>query len=263
MEEKSRTSPIFTVNAAELLTAIKQIEFANRGNKWNEENRPVLCSVFFDAPGDGSLSVVATNGHQMAVSALDVKGKGKLAAAIRRDDTKRIIEGLKGKKREDVRLLRDGDKSAILVETSSGDKVGKFVPIGDQDFPNYKAIIPKELSWGASATTEDLRSALKRVGLMAPSGKESRHHMVKFHFTRNSIKLSAFSDAGDGEEEIEAKCETKDTLMALNYRYVLGFLNVAKSERVLMANINSDICAIAFRHEGIDRLLYLVMPIKL
>jgi len=81
-------------------------------------------------------------------------------------------------------------------------------------FPNYEAVLPKDITKSISVPGEDLGAAISRVAQFA----DERSHAVRLRLEKDELKLSASStDSGESEDSIEIAYSGDAGLKVLGY----------------------------------------------
>ena len=138
----------------------------------------------------------------------------------------------------------------------------------DGQFPNYKKVIPENLTMSIMVNKADLEAALKRTTIMVDK-KVSR---IIFRISSGVLKLiSPESDIGTADEEIPCRYNGQDIAMALNFTYVTEPLKVIDSENVVFEfNVNesqngeeaSITKAVIMRSEPAGDYIHVIMPMN-
>ncbi len=90
-------------------------------------------------------------------------------------------------------------------------------------FPNYEMVIPKGNDKIAIFDLEEMKSAIRRVSLMA----DERTRSVKLHIRPNEIQISSqAAEEGEAEEVISADYSGEEVQVGFNSQYLQDFLNV-------------------------------------
>jgi DNA polymerase-3 subunit beta len=138
----------------------------------------------------------------------------------------------------------------------------------DGQFPNYKKVIPENLTMSIMVNKADLEAALKRTTIMVDK-KVSR---IIFRISSGVLKLiSPESDIGTADEEIPCRYNGQDIAMALNFTYVTEPLKVIDSENVVFEfNVNENqngeeasiTKAVIMRSEPAGDYIHVIMPMN-
>ena len=223
----SENVPFFDIPSKDLKEMIKQTIFAVS----DDRNRYFMTGCYFVKNND-VLTMVATDGRRLSCDNKQGLNVPDFQPAI--VPTKILACILKNAPDEGNIQIAVIDKSLFVkfgnVEFSS-------VLIEGQ-FPNYKKVIPENLSQSIMVNKADLDAALKRTTIMVDK-KVSR---IIFHITPGELKLiSPESESGSADEIIPCRYDGQPVSMALNFTYVTEPLKVIDSENVVFEfNVNES-----------------------
>ena len=217
--------PFFEFPSKDFKEMIKETIFAVS----DDRNRYFMTGVYFVKDED-TLTMVATDGRRLSCDNKKGFSVPDFQPAI--IPTKILACILKNAPDEGNLQIAVVDKSIFIkfgnVEFSS-------VLIEGQ-FPNYKKVIPENLTMSFQVNKADLDAALRRTTIMIDK-KVSR---IIFKISSGVLKLiSPESEIGTADEEIPCRYDGQDISMALNFTYVTEPLKVIDSENVVFDfNIN-------------------------
>lgn len=108
----------------------------------------------------------------------------------------------------------------------------------DGQFPNYKKVIPENLTNSFSVNKDDLEAALKRTIIMI----DKKVCRLLFKISSGILQIiSPESDIGTADEEIPCRYDGPDASMYLNVNYISEPLRVIDSEYIVFNfNINES-----------------------
>lgn len=221
----SENVPFFEIPSKDFKEMIKETIFAVS----EDRNRYFMTGVYLVKENE-NLTMVATDGRRLSCDSKKGLNVPDFQPAI--IPTKILSCILKNAPEEGNINIAVIDKSIFVkfgnVEFSS-------VLIEGQ-FPNYKKVIPENLTMSFMVNKADLDAALKRTTIMIDR-KVSR---IIFKITSGMLKLiSPESEIGTADEEIPCRYDGRDISMALNFTYVTEPLKVIDSENVIFDfNIN-------------------------
>jgi DNA polymerase-3 subunit beta len=97
------------------------------------------------------------------------------------------------------------------------------------EFPNYRQVIPNEITQTLTLPTEPLVRALRRVALLSAE----RSRAIRFELSEGQLALSSSNpDLGDAREEIDVDYAGETLSIAFNARYLMDALSVAGAKEV-------------------------------
>lgn len=223
-----------------------------------EEMRLQLQGALLKAKGGGTVEMVATDGHRLAV--VEVDGANVEAGFEPVLVSKKILDELGRLDASDeapVRIVRGANHIGFSVGTR-----WLFSKLDERRFPDYEKVISKENNKKALVDREELLGAVRRIALL--SGE--RMKAVTLAFKTGAIVISSESqDVGEGDQEIAARYDEGNVTLRLNSRYLEQFLEVADSKEVqLLVKDEQSQCQgrPAESLPGIQNYLYVVMPLR-
>jgi DNA polymerase III subunit beta len=239
-----------------LSTAIRRTTFAVS----SEESRYTLNGALLMLKPE-MLTMVATDGHRLAMAEADVKVEGV-------SNELRILVPRKAMGELEKLLGGAGDDS--VVEFSKDDS-HLFFSVGDRiliarlltgQFPNYEAVLPKETPRVAELEKDVLGSALRRVALLA----DERSHAVRLQLDKGRLDLYTTSgEYGEAQESIDAAYDGEAMEIGFNYQYLLDFLGVLGDGGKIRLELQDEQSAGQLRPAGEEssRYRYVVMPMRI
>lgn len=253
----SENVPFFEIPSKDFKEMIKETIFAVSVDR----NRYFMTGVYLIKEND-VLTMVATDGRRLSCDSKKGLNVPDFQPAI--IPTKILSCILKNAPEEGNIQIAVIDKSIFVkfgnVEFSS-------VLIEGQ-FPNYKKVIPEQLTKSFQVNKADLDAALKRTTIMIDR-KVSR---IIFKISSGMLKLiSPESDNGSADEEIPCRYDGQDISMALNFVYVTEPLKVIDSENVVFDfNINETqgdeealiTKAVIMHGDTADDYIHVIMPMN-
>ncbi len=207
-----------------------------------------------------SLTMVATDGHRLAMAETDHKLEG-LPTEIRVLVPKKAMT-------EVQRLTNDSSDDAQIEFAQ--DESHLFFQIGGRlltsrkltgQFPPYEAVLPRETNKTVVLERNELQDALRRVSQLA----DQRSHAVKFMLAKEGIEISASSpEYGEAKEAIEKEYTGEPIAIGFNAQYLLDFL-AAAADGPITLDLKDDQSAGQLRPLADDksRYRYVVMPMRI
>ena len=128
------------------------------------------------------------------------------------------------------------------------------------NFTNYRQIIPQSWVTKTCFTTQELITAVKRVGLVSALSSP-----VKIDINAeagNAIINAATQDVGSAEEVVGCEVAGESIQIALNHQYVLDGLMSVSTDQVFFET-SSPMKPGIFRAGAGENFLYLVMPVRI
>jgi DNA polymerase-3 subunit beta len=207
-----------------------------------------------------SLTMVATDGHRLAMVETDHKFEGFSAET-------RVLVPKKAMTEIQRLAAQSGDDSAIDF---AQDESHLFFQFGGRlltsrkltgQFPNYEAVLPREANKTVVLERSELQDALRRVSQLA----DQRSHAVKFMLAKEGLEISASSpEYGEAKETIEKEFKGDPIAIGFNAQYLLDFLGAA-ADGPISFELKDDQSAGQLRPTGDEssRYRYVVMPMRI
>jgi DNA polymerase-3 subunit beta len=215
--------------------------------------RPILTGVLVETTTEG-LRLVATDSYRLAFS--DLPGLPALS------DTEVLVPATA---LDELRRLRHGEETLevviganqIAVRCGRDEVVSRLLAGG---YPTYRALIPDQLEATISVNAEGLEEALERVALVL---SQSSSMPVVLQVVENVLRLSAKSDQGEAEEEVEVLALSGDwKSVAFNPRYLLDTIQASGTE-VVTIGMTGALTPVLVRGEPVGHYTGMIMPIRI
>jgi DNA polymerase-3 subunit beta len=223
----------------------------------SDETRLNLSGVYVIAGEAGTLRMVATDGHRLAMIERPVTG-AKLERSV-------ILprKGLVEARRLLDEAESDGELALSVTAKDARIAVGDvsfFMRLVDGEFPDYRQVIPKSTRVQVKVQRDDLLAALRRTSLLA----SERSRGVKLSIERGKLEISASNpDQGEASEEIEAAYAGEALSIGFNARYLLDVLNAHGQGDVIELGLTDEVGPGIVKGAQDDSYTYVVMPMRL
>src|SRR5262245_8616455 len=203
---------------------------------------------------EGSLKLVATDGHRLAYASL------KLGAGLPRQEVivprKTVLELSK--------LLADSD-DPVKIELSSTQAAFSFGAVDlvskliDGKFPDYTRVIPAAHKNRLQTDREPLRQALLRAAILS----NEKFRGVRWVIGEGSLKIvSSNAEQEEAHEELEVQYGGDALDIGFNVNYLLDVLNNVSGESIECAF--GDAASSALITYGTEQdFKYVVMPMRI
>ena len=208
----------------------------------------------------GSVTMVATDGHRLAMVEMDHKLEGLSS------ETRVLVPK---KAMNEVQRLAAESSDGALVEFGQ-DESHLFFQFGRRlltcrkltgQFPNYEAVLPRDANKTIVLERGELQDALRRVSQLA----DQRSHAVKFMLAKEGVEISASSpEYGEAKEVIDKEFKGDPIAIGFNAQYMLEFLGAA-SDGPISFELKDEQSAGQLRPIGDEslRYRYVVMPMRI
>jgi DNA polymerase-3 subunit beta len=206
----------------------------------------------------GSLTMVATDGHRLAMVETDYQFEGFSA------ETRVLVPK---KAMSEVQRLAAGDEGEVEF---AQDESHLFFQFGGRlltsrkltgQFPNYEAVLPRDPNKTVVLERNELQDTLRRVSQLA----DQRSHAVKFTLAKEGIEISSSSpEYGEAKEAVEKEYKGEPLAIGFNAQYLLDFLSAA-ADGPISFELKDEQSAGQLRPlaDESSRYRYVVMPMRI
>lgn len=219
------------------------------------DTRYVLNGLLFNIKPNGTLTVVGTDGHRLALSTktLDAKLKEERRIIFSRKSLSELRKFLDDEAKP-VKMAMG--KNHILFEI---DKVHFLTRLIEGTYPNYEQVIPAAGDKTITIDRIELMKSLRRVSIMS----KERSSAVKVDIEPNNMGISASNpDLGEAKDEITMEYAGDPITVAFNARYILDAL-IAMSTDTVLIKLNEPLSPTLIMESENEDYKYVVMPMRL
>ena len=237
----------YTIPQATLREMLRKVSYAASQDDTRRTLKGVLMSF-----KDEKLTMVATDGRRLALVENEME--------FPKDSEKDIILPSKAVQ-ELMRSLNGEEDTSVKVQKSQiAFKVGSvmiYSKLIDDQYPNYKQVIPAETIEKIEVDRQLLLDALDRASVMTMD----EAHSTKLIFSEGKLTVtSAASDIGEAKDEVPIKYAGETIEIIFNPSYVMDPLKAIDDDEVTI-NLNNGHspavikCSVPF--------LYVLMPLRI
>ena len=183
----------------------------------NETSRFTLSGAKFIIGGD-TAKMVTTDGHRLAYieKKLEAPVEANMDSLIPK---KALLELVKIARGGEGDIAFGEDQNHIYFETGGRLLITRKLT---GNFPNYEMVMPKDNDKKVVFDLADMKSAVRRISLMA----DERNRSIRMTVKPGEVEVTAqSSEEGEGVEVVPADYEGAETLLAFNHQYLQEFLN--------------------------------------
>ena len=228
----------------------------------SEESRYTLNGALMVLKPE-SITMVATDGHRLAhIERAGEKFEG-VSGEMKTLIPKKAMDELKS-------LLDSHSESAAETIDFAKDESTLFFRVGQRlltsrqltgQFPNYEAVLPKDISKSIALHGEELGAAIARVAQFA----DERSRAVKLRLEKGELKISASStETGDSEDSIEVAYDGEPIQIGFNAQYLIDFIKATGSCDVKLELKDAQSAGQLRPAESEDyKYRYIVMPMRI
>ncbi len=187
----------------------------------NEQSRFQLSGAKF-VLADGKARMVTTDGHRLAFIEKEVEtADGEAMDSL--IPKKALLELMKLSRGADTDISFGEDPNHIYFEIGGRLLITRKLT---GNFPNYEMIMPKDNDNVAEFDLAEMKSAVRRVSLMA----DERNRSIRVTIRDGELELTAQSaEEGEGREVVPADYKGDEVTLGFNWQYLQDFLNNASS----------------------------------
>ena len=207
-----------------------------------------------------TITMVATDGHRLAMVETDHKlnGLGNEVRVLVPKKAMTEVARLAAQASDDAMVDFAQDDSHLFFQF--GGRLLTSRKLTGQ-FPNYEAVLPREVTKTVVIERGELQDALRRVSQLA----DQRSHAVKFILAKEGLEISSSSpEYGEAKEAIEKEYNGEPITIGFNAQYLLDFLGAA-AEGPISFELKDDQSAGQLRPlaDEKSRYRYVVMPMRI
>ncbi|MNF65490.1 DNA polymerase III subunit beta [compost metagenome] len=203
----------------------------------------------------GILRAVATDGHRLAMCAMD--------AGIEGVERHQVIVPRKGIL-ELARLLteQDGEVRIVLGQHHIRATTGEFTftsKLVDGKFPDYERVLPRGGDKLVVGDRQALREAFSRTAILS----NEKYRGIRLTLASGQLKIQANNpEQEEAEEEVAVDYNGSNLEIGFNVSYLLDVLGVMSTEQVRLILSDANSSALV-QEAGNDDSSYVVMPMRL
>jgi DNA polymerase III subunit beta len=251
---ESGGQPTATLPRNALKEMVSKTQFAITG----EDTRYFLNGALFVLRPD-SMSLVATDGHRLALVTAKRDGMGKKDAEELRPILPKKTLGELGR----LFLEGDGDIGFERGENHLFFEVGGRLLISrmiDGQFPAFERVIPKSNDKRVEFDRDRLTSAVRRVALLS----NERSRAVKFQIEKGKVEIASSSpEFGEAKEVLVVDYNATPVTICFNAQYVIDFLGAVETDSVAL-DFKDEMSQAVMSPIGADgyTYTYVIMPMR-
>ncbi len=188
----------------------------------NEQSRFTLSGAKFMIDG-GAARMVTTDGHRLAFIEKKLTDGATTETMDALIPKKALMELTKISRDAKGEVSFGEDANHIYFEVNGRLLITRKL---SGTFPNYEMVIPKDNDKTAIFDAEEMKTAIRRVSLMA----DERTRSVRLTIRPNEIEIGAqSSEEGEANEKVAAEYDGEEVQVGFNAQYLQEFLNIVGS----------------------------------
>lgn len=234
-------------------STLKRLIEATQFSMAHQDVRYYLNGMMFEVQGK-ELRTVATDGHRLAVCAMDLDVALPDCSVI--VPRKGVLE---------LARLLDADDTLIKVQIGSNNirvHVGQTIftsKLVDGRFPDYRRVLPKSPDKVLEASCEELKQAFSRAAILS----NEKFRGVRLYIHDNQLKITANNpEQEEAEEILDVDYQGSELEIGFNVSYLLDVLNALKSEKVKIL-LTDSVSSTQIEDGENQHAAYVVMPMRL
>jgi len=240
------------INSEKFRRSVEEVAFAMA----QQDVRYFLNGMLIEI-GQGKIKLVATDGHRLALTEMDVgaseDGGGVSQKAI--IPRKGVLELLKILDGSEKFSLQISDK-LITVRSGNYQFTSKLV---EGQFPDYNKVVPQGGGTELTIERQSLREALQRASILS----NEKYRGIRLLVDKGSLKIQANNpEQEEAEEVLEISYDGGQLEIGFNVSYILDVLGAISGSEAKLTLSDGNSSALI---EGLDdsNSLYVVMPMRL
>ena len=196
--------PVIQINEDENYFCISQQDFKNVVEKTtvscsSDDSRPILKGCLFEIQ-DGKLTAVALDGFRMSVVEMQVQSSGNFKAVI---PARTLLEITRLLEKEDQQLKINVQKNSLSLKVENTVIFSRLI---EGDFVKYNHILPNNFENVVTVNKNYLLNSIERAAIVA---RNDRYNVVKFDVKENIMTVSAKSEVGNVNENVNVMLKGK------------------------------------------------------
>jgi DNA polymerase-3 subunit beta len=249
---------VFELSQTQIVSMLKSVSYGQS----NDENRYILNGVYFNF-ADQKLTLVATDGRRLALTALDTEiTEDNAGSLILPAKTVAELERLMGKG-ENVKIAFNDRQAAFEIgindagDTGLVDHLYLVSKIVEGNYPNYRQVIPKETEHRVKIERELMLECVHRAALVTSDKSNS----VKLKVSKNLLEISGSSaEYGESHESMAIAYDGPEVQVAFNPQFLMEPLKALTKDEVFF-EFKDELSPGLFK--TLDNFICVVMPLRL
>jgi DNA polymerase III subunit beta len=218
--------------------------------------RPEISGVYFNY-AESNLRLVSTDSFRLAEIVLGPSEVQSTFDAVSFIVPLRTIEELLrvfDSDNGEVEIFVDPNQ--VLFKTATKEIISRLI---DGHFPDYQAIIPKQIQTEVVLGRQELINAVKLISSFSGRGNDVT---LRVGENKRFLELfSANSALGENHYKVPVKLKGEKFSIVFNWRFVLDGLRIYRADEIVLG-INSSDRPATIRSSSEPHLVYILMPIK-
>lgn len=218
-----------------------------------DDTKPILTGLLVEFEQDRIIAV-ALDGYRLALRrescVLNATDQKAVLPAKSMLEISRILQG------DDDPIKITFAKTHVLFDMEHTRIVTRLL---DGEFIRYRQILPSESNTRVRLNRTELLNSIDRASLMA---REDKSNLVKMEFARETLHISANSEMGRLNEEIQVALTGAEIKIAFNAKYFTDVLKALEDEELYL-DMNNSISPCVVKPVQGDSFYYLILPMRI
>ncbi|MBQ9832691.1 MAG: DNA polymerase III subunit beta [Clostridia bacterium] len=245
---KIKNSISFKISHNKLKNMIKQCIFATA----QDDTKPILTGVLLEAEGN-SVTMVALDGYRLAMRKEYVSQEVEAEKIV--IPYKSLLEIGRTVTDGDEELTVNVSKTSINIDMGYTTITSRLL---DGDFIKYRNILPENHLTRVRISREELAQSIERVSIIS---REEKTNLISLNFENDKLLITANSEIGKSNEEIDADIIGNDIKIAFNSKYMTDVLKTLDDDEIYL-EMNNNISPCIIRPLDGEKFYYLVLPVR-
>lgn len=222
-----------------------------------EESRYALSGVQMEVFKDGTMRMVATDGHRLAFIEKAIEMPERFEELKILIPKKALAECARLAAESEAPVEINTDENHIYFRVGPRQLVSRLLA---GQFPNYEMVLPKDNNRIVQLSGEAMAAALRRVSLVS----DERSRAVRLSISAGRLDLSCHRADEDEEakEDVLANYEGEEFEIGFNSHYLLDYFNVSPGGDVRLEFKDGQGPALLRPTEDEYDYRYVVMPMR-
>lgn len=246
--DKKENQNYFKISQAQFKGMVEKVALSCS----NDDSRPILKGCLFEIE-NGDLTCVALDGFRMSVVKTPVEASGNFKAVIPSRTLNEIVRLLE---KDDQELTVNIQKNSLSVEVENSVIYSRLI---EGEFVKYNHILPTSFENVVTVNKDAFLSSIERASIVA---RNDRYNLIKLDVKEDVMNVSAKSEVGFVNENVNVNLKGKDITIAFNGKYIMDFLKICNTDFINL-NLNSPIDPCVITSVVEERFLYLVLPLRI
>lgn len=217
-----------------------------------DDSRPILKGCLFEMK-NGELTVVALDGFRMSVVKKELESSGNFSVVIPSRTLQEIVRILENDE-ENMKVILNNN--TLFIEIGNVTLISRLI---EGEFVKYNHILPTNFNNTVTVNKNAFLTSIERASIVT---KNDRYNIVKFDVKEDFMTISAKSEIGNVNENVNVNLSGKDIVIAFNGKYIVDFLKIIDDDFINI-NMNSPIDPCILTPVSNKNFIYLVLPVRI